>query len=166
MNQFGTRKYQSIHRAEIAFVFFTSLAVLVLITNIDVVFHDVYVKPLTGQYGLDIGRPYWNLLFAIILVLSVPFALLRGLLGNGFGSVIWFFSIFLPPVIGIEDYYYYATRGLQFPSVLPWLDNSGIGWTTFVTGTQHVTASGVGLSILTGISVVIALWYVGLKKYG
>lgn len=181
---FWTKKFDRLHRTEVFIVFFFAVAVLALITNIDIIFHDSYVLPLISSCkpenpspleackiflqstaeDLDIGRPYWNLLAAMIVMFAAMPAVFRALLGSIKTGFVYFYSIFLPVVGGVEDFYYYSARGLVLPAELPWLDSQPfISYTRFLTGTEHVTSQGLGISILFGFLSVILLWYIVLR---
>ena len=184
LKQFFTRKFARLRKPEAIVVFFISVALLVFITDWDITMHDTYVLPLVsncipenqdplpgckifterGKEGMEIGRPYWDRLFILaVLIAAIP-SVFRALIGSPAAGFIWFVSIIAMPFSGAEDWYYYTVRDLKIPETLPWLNEQVfISWTRFFTNTNDVVVAGLGLSILTAVIIVVALWYLGLK---
>lgn len=81
-------------------------------------------------------------------------------------SILWGFTAISLFIFGLEDYLYYAARGMPVPDTLPWLNNAGFFNYTKQFGNDPVNVdnSDLGLNIGIGIVAVLVLW--GLAIYG
>lgn len=145
---------------------------MLILAFADVIVIEMVYKPIAVKYNipwneLEIRLPllggdgailWWHVAF---VPLGFVLFALAGISGRDWrlalaGSVLF--------VTGLEDITYYIVQFELAPSHLPWLDKSPpIAWTCIITGSEHVTRTGLYISTLTG--GILAAFILGLYKH-
>ena len=123
---------------------------------------------------LCIGKAYFNLLGQMILTGAIFFGIARIILGILAGATInitlfaigglWFITAWILPSTGWGDWLYYAIRGLEVPTLLPWLNEVGIFQVFKNLGADpnNVDDTDLYLSMVIGLIVLIKIWLLAI----
>jgi hypothetical protein len=134
---------------------------ILLLAYVDYIVLEKIYHPIAAKYNINwdsefnavfFGKPTpvlrWQLAF---MPLGVMLFVLLGLAARSFRFAFCGILLF---ATGWEDIFYYVIMGRWLPEELGWLDYSPLmGLTRFITGTDHVTSTGVLLSSLLGLII-------------
>jgi hypothetical protein len=136
---------------------------ILLLAYVDYIVLEKIYHPVASKYNINWdtefnavfwGRPTpvlrWQLAF---MPLGVCLFILLGTAADSFRLAIGGILLF---ATGWEDLFYYLIQGRWLPPELGWLDYSPLmGLTRYLTGTEHVTSTGVMISGSLGLLAVI-----------
>jgi hypothetical protein len=126
-----------------------------------VVLEKIY-KPLLSQYRIpwnQVELNFWGVkclwwhIALVVMILS--FYVLLGIALKDWRLPMAGMTLFL---LGVEDIFYYLLQCQWLPTELPWLDYSPLlTLSRWLTGTDHVTATGVAIFALLGMISALLL---------
>ena len=152
-------------RIKYAILLFVSI---LLLSYVDYIVLEKIYHPVAAKYNINWDTEFnavifgkqtpvlrWQLAF---MPLGVILFILLGVAACSWRLAISGILLF---ATGWEDIFYYLIQGRWLPGELSWLDYSPVmGFTKYLTGTQHVTSTGVMISSLLALLSVclILLW--------
>jgi hypothetical protein len=161
-------KKESKKRLIFAIILFFSI---LLLAFVDFIALEKIYKPLSAQFnipweafsanpfGITLPMLWWHLSF---FVMAFVMFILLGVAAKNWR--LWLSGTILF-VTGWEDLFYYFIQLRWLPKELPWLNESLMGLSRFITQTPNVTNVGVIISTIIGLiaAVLIILEYNPLK---
>jgi hypothetical protein len=137
---------------------------ILLLAYVDYIVLEKIYHPIAKKYNINwdkefnavfFGKPSpvlrWQLAF---MPLGVMLFVLQGIAAKSWRLALSGILLF---AAGWEDIFYYVIQGRWLPAQLPWLDYSPLmGLTRYLTGTDHVTSTGILISSLS--SLILVLW--------
>ncbi len=163
MDKTGTPEGKRL-RVKFAILLFISI---LLLAYVDYIVLEKIYHPIAGKYNIIWDQEFnavmfgrqtpilrWQLAF---MPLGVCLFVLLGWAAKSFRLAISGILLF---ATGWEDIFYYLIQGRWLPAELGWLDYSPLmGLTKHLTGTEHVTSTGVLISSSLGLLAVIWILY-------
>ena len=140
---------------------------ILLLAYVDYIVLEKIYHPIAAKYNIIWDQEFnavifgrqtpilrWQLAF---MPLGVCLFILLGVAAKSFRLAISGILLF---AAGWEDIFYYLIQGRWLPAQLGWLDYSPLmGLTRYLTRTEHVTSTGVLISSILGLLIVVLLLY-------